>query len=64
MATERPGQVATRRHGQAAGRWLLFVVVAAVAAGCAQPGNQALGTDQGGGVRPATVTVGPVDDDR
>jgi hypothetical protein len=62
MATEQPGQVATSRHGQAAGRWLLFVVVAAVAAGCAQPGNQALGADQGGGVRPTTITVGPADD--
>ena len=55
MATRSPGQVAIRR-------WLLSVVLAAVAAGCAQPGNQALGASQAGGAPPATVTIGPADD--
>jgi hypothetical protein len=64
MATRPPGQVAIRRHGHAARRWLLSVVVAAVAAGCAHPGNQALGNGGTGGAPPATVTVGPADDGR
>ena len=62
MATWPPWQGGIRRHGHAAGRWLLAVVVAAVAAGCAQPGTQALGAGQAGGAPPATVTVGPADD--
>lgn len=61
MAT-RPGQVGARRHGHAAGRWLLWVMVAAVAAGCAQPGTRPLGAGQDGRAPPATVTVGPADD--
>jgi hypothetical protein len=64
MATRPPGQVAIRRHRHAARRWLLSVVVAAVAAGCAQPGNRALGNGESGGAPPATVTVGPADDGR
>jgi hypothetical protein len=39
-------------------------VVAAVAAGCAQPGSQAHGDGVAGRARPATVTVGPADDGR
>jgi hypothetical protein len=39
-------------------------VVAAVAAGCAQPGSQTLGDGQARGATPATVTVGPADDGR
>jgi hypothetical protein len=39
-------------------------VVAAVAAGCAQPGNQALSNGGTGDAPPATVTVGPADDGR
>jgi hypothetical protein len=62
MATWPPWQVGIRRHGHAAGRWLLWVVVAAVAVGCAQPGDQALGAGQAAGAAPATVTVGPADD--
>lgn len=62
MATSLPGQGAIMRHGHAARRWLLSVVVAAVAAGCAQPGNQALGAGEAGGAAPVTVTVGPADD--
>jgi hypothetical protein len=64
MATRPPGQVAIRWHGHAARRWLLSVVLAAVAAGCAQPGNQALGNGETGGAPRATVTVGPADDGR
>jgi hypothetical protein len=64
MATRPPGQVAIRRHGHAARRWLLLVVVVAVAAGCAHPGNQAPGDGEAGGAPPATVTVGPADDGR
>jgi hypothetical protein len=64
MATRPPGQVAIRRHGHAARRWLLLVVVAAVAAGCARPGNQAPGDGETGSAPPATVTVGPADDGR
>jgi hypothetical protein len=62
MATRPPGQVATRRHGHTARRWLLAVAVLAVAAGCAQPGTQAV--DAGGdatAAAPATITVGPAD---
>jgi hypothetical protein len=62
MATRPPGQGAISRHAHAARRWLLLVVVAAVAANCAQPGTQALGGGQAGGAAPATVTVGPADD--
>jgi hypothetical protein len=62
MATRPPGQAAIKRHGHAARRWLLSVVVATVAAGCAQPGNQALGAGQAAGAAPATVTVGTADD--
>jgi hypothetical protein len=57
MATRPPRQVAIRR-------WLVSVVLAAVAAGCAQPGNQAPGDGEDGGAPPATVTVGPADDGR
>jgi hypothetical protein len=64
MATRPPGQAATRRHGHAARRWLLSVVVAAVVAGCAQPGSQSLGAGENGGAPPTTVTVGPADDGR
>ena len=64
MRIRPPGQVAIRWHGHTAGRWLLAVMVAAVVAGCAQPGNQSLGADQGGVVRPPTVTVGPADDEK
>src|SRR6266508_4878286 len=62
MATPPPGQVASKWHGHAPRRWLLAVVVAAVAAGCAQPGTQAAGAGQAAGAPPATVTVGPADD--
>jgi len=58
MPTLWPGSVGTKRRGRAARRWLLPIVVLAVAGGCGQPGTQALGD---AAAEPATVTVGPND---
>jgi hypothetical protein len=57
MLTPRLGPVGSQRRGRAARRWLLAIVVLAVA-GCAQPGARAVG---GAVPPPATVTVGPGD---
>jgi hypothetical protein len=61
MPTLRPGRVGTEQRGRAAIRWLLPIVVLAVAAGCAQPGTQALGETAATPAEPATVTIGPDD---
>ena len=61
MPTLWPGQPGTQRRGRAAGRWLLPIVVLAVAGGCAQPDTQALGETAATPTEPATVTVGPND---
>ena len=62
MPTHWPGQVGTERCGRAARRWLLPIVMLAVAGGCAQPGTQGLGETSATAAEPATVTVGPADD--
>ena len=61
MPTLWPGQPGTQRRGRAARRWLLPIVVLAVAGGCAQPGTQALGETAATPAEPATITVGPND---
>jgi hypothetical protein len=61
MPTRRPGRVGTEQRGRPASRWLLPIVVLAVAAGCAQPGTQALGETAATPAEPATVTIGPDD---
>jgi hypothetical protein len=61
MPTPWPGQVGTQRRGRTARRWLLAIVVLAVAAGCAQPDTQALGETAATPAEPATATVGPND---
>lgn len=58
MPTPRPGQPGTQPRGRATRRWLLPLVVLAMAGGCAQPDTQALGETA---ATPATVTVGPND---
>jgi hypothetical protein len=61
MPTPRPGQPGTQRRGRAARRWLLPIVVLAMAGGCARPGTQALGETAATPAAPATITVGPND---
>jgi hypothetical protein len=51
----------SQRRGRAARRWLLPIVMLAVASGCAQPGTQALDGTAATPAAPATVTVGPND---
>jgi hypothetical protein len=63
MPTLRPGQTETEQRGRtAARRWLLPIVVLALAAGgCAQPGTQATDETAATPAEPATVTIGPDD---
>jgi hypothetical protein len=62
MPTRRPGQIETEQRGRtAARRWLLPIVVLALAAGCAQQGTQANDETAATPAEPATVTIGPDD---